>query len=250
MILYMTRKQVKKGGTILPLNPTNFTAQPDIFPSSFGKINGVGCAGTKSRVKAADGKYVPYKRQNGGTPVFCASDNPLISGQKMGYSSVNACPASETTRSLEIPGKFNSSITKGGRKRRTRKRQTHKKRKSAKRRKKKRLSKRGTKSKTHRGKNYETRKSSKRYRSGNLKKFLRGRKTMLGPNFSFAGGGPTGRSAVMPVGTPVPSTTVPSLQQPYSNIPYTPGYSTGGALPDNMSSLANPTPYSSYNNCT
>jgi|TARA_Y100000768_G_C23988865_1_gene690729 hypothetical protein len=240
----MTRKQVKKGGAILPLNPTNFTAQPDIFPSSFGKINGVGCAGTKSNVKAADGKFVPYKHQIGGTPVFCTSDNPLISGPKMGYSSVNACPASKTTRSLEIPGKFPSSLTKGGRKRRTRKR-----RKSAKRRKKTRSSKRGTKSKTHRGKNYETRKSSKRYRTGKFKKFLRGRKTMLAPDFSFAGGGPTGRSSVMPVGTPVPSTTVPSLQQPYSNIPYTPGYSTGGTLPNNMSSLANPVPYSSYNHC-
>ena len=246
----------KKGGSQFAAYPSNYTALPTRFPSSCAKVKGIGCAGTQSNVQAANAKYVSYgkgkscqggsrkrRKQKGGASVYCSSDKPLIAGLKMGYASVGDCGSYEGPRPLEIPGKFPSSLSGG------KKRKTHKKRKSVKRMKKKRSSKRGTKSKTHRGKNYETRKSSKRYRSGKFKKFLRGRKTMLAPDFPFAGGGPTGRSSVVPVGAPVPPTSTPPQTQPYSNIPYTPGYSTGGVLFDNMSALANPTPYSSYNNC-
>ena len=235
----MTRRYKKKGGAVLPLNPGNFAAVPNRFADPNGKIKGVGCAGTQSNVQAAAGKYTPYE-QTGGNSVYCASDNPLIAGLNMGYSSVNSCPTSPVTRPLEIPGKFPSSLTKGGRKKRTRRQRKGKKRRS---------SKRGTKSKTHKGKNYATRRKSKRFRSGKFKKFLRGRKTMRAPDFSYSGGGPTGRSSIISVGAPVPPTTVPPQRQPYSNIPYTPGHSTGGILPDNMSALANPVPYSSYNHC-
>ena len=37
--------------------------------------------------------------------------------------------------------------------------------------------------------------------------------------------------------------------QPFSNIAYTPGYSTGGQLSSYLSALANPVPYTAYNNC-
>ena len=314
----MTRKYKKRGGGgLLILNPANFTAQPNRFPSSYAKVNGLGCAGTKSNAAAAAGKYVPYG-QTGGS-VYCTSSNPLISGLNAGYASVNACPTpigGRPYRPLEIPVKL--PFTVGGRRRRTKKSKRVRKHRrqmggaadyvnsgntvyhgseggvvynggggirrqrggkitgdtdprpigttpfgpiaasggGGKRRSRRGGGRRGTKSKTHRGKNYETRKSSKRYRSGKFKKYLRGRKTMRAPDFPFAGGAPSGRASipnhlptVSQLATVPSSPTPPVYHQPYSNIPYTPGHSTGGRLPGGLSALANPAPYTAYNHC-
>ena len=289
----MTRKYKKRGGAA-----ANFESSPGMFSSPYAKVPGVGCAGTKSNVVAANSVYQPYS-QLGGTAMFGMSKEPLsshVTGPSAGHAAINKIEPKVVKRDLQMGGGTTgyqpkgcgslvschaTGISAGGARRRRRRsrrgggttgyqsRPTIKpvllnkcdsegvcegfsmggsRRRSRRgggdihdigsspvkklggsrrRRRSRGGGRRGTKSKTHRGKNYETRKSSKRYRSGKFKKYLRGRKTMLAPDFPFVGGSP----------------------QPYSNIPYTPGYSAGTQLPPNLSALANPVPYKAYNHC-
>jgi len=232
----MTRKYRKRGGA------ANFESSPGMFASPYAKVGGVGCAGTKSNVLAANSVYQPYS-QFGGT--YGISKEPLssnITGTSAGHAAINRIEPKVVKSDLQMGGKRRRRSRRGGTKKRKRGGSRRRRRRSS-----AKGSRRGTKSKTHRGKNYETRKSSKRYRSGKFKKYLRGRKTMRAPDFPFAGGGPGGHSSV---GAPVPSSSSASQGQPYSNIPYTPGYSAGTQLPPNLSALANPVPYKAYNHCS
>ena len=61
----------QRGGNLVILTPANYTDEPTRFPSSHAKVSGRGCAGTKSNIAAAEGKYVSY--QKGGNASYDAN---------------------------------------------------------------------------------------------------------------------------------------------------------------------------------
>jgi hypothetical protein len=246
----MRRKYNKKGGSpILPLNPANFTASPNNFTDGKILINNDSYAGTKSNVDAAAGNFTPYT-QNGGS-VYCTSETPLVSGLNMGYASVKPCATFNETRPLEIKSKSGGRRRKHYSVKKRRKRSSSSS--SSRRRKSKSLNKHhrelSSRNRAYIGgrrKRHSSSTTKKRRKSKSLNKHHR---ELSSRNRAYIGGGPSGHSSTIQVGTTVPPTTNPPLRQPNSNIPFSQGYSIGGDLTSNNSALANPAPFTSYNNC-
>lgn len=199
----------QKGGKSLILTPANYTADPTLYPSSDAKVSGCGCAGTKSNIAAAKGKFVSYGSQSGGG--YCDNcTGPIgeITGPASGYGTVTSNKPAPIPRPCGLgAGQSMTSIAEtlaampgGGRK--TRK---HKKKHSKKHSKK--SHKGGKKSRKH---SKKSRKSVKKHRT---RKHRGGKR------------------------------------QPFANVPLSFGYALGGDLPGNKSALANPPPQHVYDHC-
>ena len=203
----------QKGGKPLILTPANYTADPTLYPSSDAKVSGCGCAGTKSNIAAAKGKFVSYESQSGGG--YCDNcTGPIgeITGPDSGYGTVTSNKPAPIPRPSGLgAGQSMTSIAEtlaampgGGRK--TRK---HKKKHSKKHSKKSRKG--GKKSRKH---SKKSRKHSKKSRKSVKKHRTR----------KHRGG----------------------QRQPFANVPLSFGYALGGDLPGNKSALANPPPQHVY----
>ena len=84
------------------VNAPNYSSKPNRFPSPYAKVNGVGCAGTKSNAASAAGSYVPYS-QLGGTGVCSNNKDVLaspITGVTAGYANIEGCPSAAVGRTL------------------------------------------------------------------------------------------------------------------------------------------------------
>ena len=112
---------------------------PSLYSSPY--ISRVGCAGTKSKVAAANGKFVPYgdmngggcgcngilfggtrktRRQRGGSSVYCmdSPDTNMLIGPRSGYAPVKGCDIHTVQRPLAIKGgKRRTGKRRGGKRR-------------------------------------------------------------------------------------------------------------------------------------
>jgi len=150
----MSNKKKQRGGS----GNNNLTgSMPDLFSNNFAKVEGVGCAGTRSGSDAANGQYVPYTTQAGGA--VCLQETPMTlnAGRAAGYPSVMACKTFGGTRSLSmLGGKKKTRKTRKGRSRSAARRNRSKARRSRQRRnrsKARRIRKNNNK-KTHKHKKY------------------------------------------------------------------------------------------------
>lgn len=206
----MSNKKKQRGGS----GNNNLTgSMPDLFSNNFAKVEGVGCAGTRSGSDAANGQYVPYTTQAGGA--VCLQETPMTlnAGRAAGYPSVMACKTFGGTRSLSMLGGKKKTRKLQKKSRKTRKgRSRSAARRSAARRSAAR------RSKARRSRQRRNRSKARRNRTHKHKKY-------------HMHGGSGG-------------------VQPYSNQSYGTGYSTTGVhLNSNLSALANPAPHSAYASC-
>ena len=220
----MSNKKKQRGGS----GNNNLTGSiPDLFSNDFAKVEGVGCAGTRSGSDAANSQYVPYTQAGG---AVCLQETPMTlnAGRAAGYPSVMACKTFDGTRSLSMLGGKKKTRTLQKKSRKNRKgriksaARRSKARKSAARRSKARRS-AARRSKARRSK-------ARKSRQRRNKSKARRNKTRKHKKYHMSGGS--------------------GGVQPYSNQSYGTGYSTTGVhLNSNLSALANPAPHSAYASC-
>lgn len=206
--------------------PANFNFQVEKYGNSFGKVDGIGCDGTKSGVDAAASLYSsPFKV--GGSSGYSFNDSPIgpVAGPKAPYSEIEKYDDNRTRFRNDFAQEFRSSL-RGGKSRRRkiqygcmRKTRGGKKNKSKKHIRSRRRHKRITK---------------KNKRGGSKKRSIRRRRTMRG-GMNSASDYTEGRDT--------------SQDQPYGNKAYSFGQELSSTISANESSLANPSPFLPYNNC-
>ena len=196
--------------------PANFNFQVEKYGNTFGKVDGIGCDGTKSGVDAAASLYSsPFKV--GGSSGYSFNDSPigLVAGPKAPYSEIEKYDDNRTRFRNDFAPQFRSSL-KGGKTRR-------------------RKIQYGCMRKTRGGKKsrkYRTRKHKRSIRRGGSKKrSIRRRRTMRG-GMNSASDYTEGRDT--------------SQDQPYGNKAYSFGQGLSSRLNANESSLASPLPFLPY----
>ena len=214
----------------------NFNERPDMFPSPYGKIAGVGCDGTKSGIDATKPEYSSPFIVGGGNGYSFTNERVPIAGPGAPYSVIEPYNTSNRNYRTDFPKSFPSLV--GGSKRRRRHSISRRHRYSRKYRqygcskKSKYGGKRRNTSKC--GGKRRTRKN----RGGFLQLARRGgkrtRKTMRG-GMSSAADYTQGRNT--------------SQDQPYGNKAYSFGQGLDTMLSASESALASPPPFLPYDDC-
>jgi hypothetical protein len=225
--------------------PSNFNFQVEKYASPYGKIEGVGCDGTKSGVDATLPTYSsPFKV--GGSSGYSFTDVPVgpVAGPKAPYSIIEKYDDNRTRFRNEFAPEFHSSL-KGGASRRKKVQYGCMS--------KTRGGSRGSKRSGHKcsghkcsGHKCSGHKRSSRKRSGgkrstqknkyggSKKRSIRRRRTMRG-GMTSASDYTEGRDT--------------SQDQPYGNKGYSFGQGLSSMLNANTSYFANPPPVLPYNDC-
>jgi len=211
--------------------PSNFNFQVEKYASPYGKIDGVGCDGTKCGVDATLPKYSsPFIV--GGSTGYSFTDVPIgpVAGPKAPYSIIEKYDDNKVKYRNDFATEFPSAL-KGGK----RKVQTGCSKKIRGGRTRKHKSKRSSKRNSKRSSKKSRKSKSKKSRLGGSKKRRSMRRYKMRGGLTSASDYTEGRDS--------------SQDQPYGNKAYSFGQGLDSMLSANESALASPPPFLPYNDC-